>query len=88
MIQGLHIDPLTEEAKHAVEDKLALEELEKDIIKMAKNNWTSVAVAMKIVEVELTDEQEADIKDHFYEQARAYKTGEKKTTASGRVMKF
>ena len=84
----LTIDPATEAEKQSVETKLQDEEDHKEALKWARMDWKTVEVAMEIAGIELTEDQEADIKDDLMAKKLAYVQGAEKVTSTGRKLAF
>ena len=84
----LTINPATEAEKQTVETKLQNEEDHKEALKWARNDWTTIVIAMKIAGIELTEDQEADIKDDLMAKKLAYVKGAEKVTSTGRKLAF
>ena len=83
-----HIDKSVEDAKARVEKKLEDEALQDEAIKWAKRNWITVVTSLKVINKELTEDEEADIKQHLFDNALHYLKKEKKITQSGKVILF
>jgi len=85
---GLTINPATELEKKTVELKLQEEEERKEALKWARSDWATISIAMKVAGVELTEDQEADIKDDLMAKKLAYVKGAEKLTSTGRKLAF
>ena len=85
---NLKINEATEAEVAHVEQTLQDEEDRKEAIKWAKRDWTTITVAMKIAGIELTEDQEADIKDHLLQSKLDYVKGVDKYTSTGRKLAF